>query len=127
MTKQHDHMAPDLEVSTRLLGSRIQFRDGSTTRLGVNHIAKKLFREGRTGVILDLSEMLSRHCRQTGTTPEALAGAAEDHKRGSGTGRCALNLTFAPGDFGFRANEGMKDVERIEFEVEFTVRSRKRT
>lgn len=117
----------NFEVSTRLLGSHIQFRDGSTTRLGVNHIAKKLFREGRTGAILDLSEMLSSHCPQAGTTPEALAGAAEAHKQGSGMGKCALNATFAPGDFGFRANEGMKDVERIEFDVEFTVRARKRT
>lgn len=132
MTKQRDDMAgeaerrPDIEVSTRLLGSHIQFRDGSTTRLGINHIAKKLFREGRTGAIFDLSEMLSHHCRQTGTTPEALA-AAEAHKQGPGTGKCALKITFAPGDFGFRANEGMKDVERIDFDVEFTIRSRKRT
>jgi hypothetical protein len=101
---------PGLEVSTRLLGSHIQFRDGSTTRLDANHIAKKLFREGRTGTIHDLSDMLSGYYRQPGTTPEALVGAAA--------------AAEAPGAFSFRANEGMKDVERIDFEVEFTVRSR---
>jgi hypothetical protein len=118
----------NFEVSTRLLGSHIQFRDGSTTRLGANHIAKKLFREGRTGTIHDLSEMLSGYYRQSDTTPEALVGAAaaaEAHEHGTSTEKSALNVSFAPGAFGFRANEGMKDVERIEFDVEFTVRSRK--
>jgi hypothetical protein len=118
---------PGLEVSTRLLGSHIQFRDGSTTRLDANHIAKKLFREGRTGTIHDLSDMLSGYYRQPGTTPEALVGAAaaaEARERGTSTEKATLDVAFAPGAFSFRANEGMKDVERIDFEVEFTVRSR---
>jgi len=119
---------PGLEVSTRLLGSHIQFRDGSTTRLDANLFAKKLFREGRTGTIHDLSEMLLGYYRLVDTTPEAHVGAAaaaEAHAHGTSTEKSSLNVSFAPGAFGFRANEGMKDVERIDFEVEFTIRSRK--
>ena len=119
---------PRLEVSIRLLGSHIQFRDGSTTRLGANHIAKKLFRDGPTGTIFDLSEMLSNHCRQAAAAPEALVGAAaaaEARERGTSTEKPTLNVSFAPGTFSFRANEGMKDIERIDFDVEFAVRSRK--
>ena len=134
MTRQRDDRDSDavdernFEISTRLLGSHIQFRDGSTTRLGANHIAKKLFREGRTGTIRDLSEMLSGYFRQANNPPEALVGtaaAAEARERGTSTEKPSLNVSFAPGTFSFRANEGMKDVERIDFDVEFTVRSRK--
>ena len=136
MTRQRDDVTdaagarPGFEVSIRLLGSHIQFRDGSTTRLNANHIAKKLFREGPTGTICDLSEMLSNYFRRSCTTPEAhigAAAAAEARERGTSTEKPSLNVSFAPGAFSFRANEGMKDVERIDFEVEFAVRSRKRT
>jgi hypothetical protein len=132
MARQRDGMAGNVgfEVSTALLGCHIQFRDGSTTRLGANHIAKKLFREGRTGTIHDLSEMLSNHRRQAAAAPEALVGAAaaaEARERGTSTEKASFNVSFAPGTFSFRANEGMKDVEHIDFDVEFTVRSRKRT
>jgi hypothetical protein len=119
----------DLEVSTRILGSHIQFRDGSTTRLGAQHVARKLFRESRRGTIFDLGEMLSGYFRQPGNTPQALVGvaaAAEARERGTSTEQRTLNVSFAPGAFSFRANEGMKDVERIDFDVEFAVRSRKR-
>lgn len=118
------------EVSTRLLGCHIQFRDGSTTRLGAHHVARKLFREGGTGTICDLGEMLSGYFRQANKTPEALVGAAaaaEARERGTSMEKHTLNVSFAPGAFSFRANEGMKDVERIDFDVEFAVRSRKRT
>ena len=133
MTRQREDVAgvagasPGLEVSIRLLGSHIQFRNGSTTRLDANLFAKKLFREGRTGTIHDLSEMLSDYYRQADSTPEALVGAAaaaEARERGTSTEKATLDVAFAPGAFSFRANEGMKDVERIDFEVEFTVRSR---
>jgi len=135
MTRQREDVAgvagasPGLEVSIRLLGSHIQFRDGSTTRLGINHIAKKLFRDGPTGTIFDLSEMLSGYFRQANKTPEALVGpaaAAEAREQGTSMEKTSFNVSFSPGTFSFRANEGMKDVERIDFDVEFAVRSRKK-
>ena len=134
MTIQRDNMDSDavdelsFEISIRLLGSHIQFHDGSTTRLGANHIAKKLFRDGPTGTIFDLSEMLSNHRRQAAAAPEALVGAAaaaEAREQGTSMEKTSLHASFASGAFSFRANEGMKDIERIDFDVEFTVRSRK--
>lgn len=117
-------------TSTTLLGCSIQFRDGSTARLGVHLIARKLFREARTGRILDLNEMLSGYCRQAGVAPEKVAArsaAAKAPEQGAGPEKPAFTVAFAPGVFGFRANEGMKDIERIDFDVELIVPPRERS
>ena len=135
MTRQRDDEVgasganSGFEVSTALLGSNIQFRDGSTARLDTRQVAKKLFREARTGMIFDLNEMLSGYYERAKVTPEKLVEAdagAEALAQRAYTSRHTLNSAFPPGTFSFRANEGMKDIERIDFDVEFAVRSRKR-
>ena len=74
------------DVSTKMLGSDVEFHDGSTLRLNDDQSEEQLFLDIKTGKTLDTHELVSFLLARTGTTKQSLVGpvaVAEAFERAS--------------------------------------------
>jgi len=119
-----------LDVSHKILGSDVELQDGSLVRLDVGQTETKLFRERRTGKIFDTLEMISALLMKTKTRKQDLikaAAIAEAVEKGICVGKPNLEISFTPGSVELCLGDTARDIKRIVFDVEFTVRPRKDT
>jgi len=93
------------DVSDKILGSDIEFHDGSKLRLGPERTEEKLFRDAKTGLLLNTIELISHLLRKTGTTRQSLikpAAMQEAFDKGICVGKPDLDVSFTPGSEIFR-------------------------
>ena len=108
------------EVSTRLLGCIVEFRDGSSARVDEEQLKKKLFRETRTRKLYDAEQMLLAFHQQSPEHFVGPAATAQALEKGASTDKPDLHVAFPPGEIFFRSNSGITDVARVVFDLEFT-------
>jgi HEPN domain-containing protein len=116
------------DVSDTILGSDILFHDETNVRLGPEQTNKKIFRDLRTGNLFDTREMISNLLIKTNTRKQDLvksAAIAEAIVKGICVGKPDLNISFTPGSFDFCFGDKPRDIKRIVFDVEMTVRPKK--
>lgn len=114
-------------VSTEILGSDAEFHDGSSERLGPERRDDKIFRI-QTGQLLDTREMISYLLAKTNTRKQDLikpAAAAEAFEKGVCVGKPSLDMSFTPGSCELWVGDTRRDIKRIVFDVEMTVRPKK--
>jgi hypothetical protein len=115
------------DVSTEILGSDAEFHDGSSERLGPERTDDKIFRI-QTGQLLDTREMISYLLAKTNTRKQDLikpAAAAEAFEKGVCVGKPSLDMSFTPGSCELWIGDTRRDIKRIVFDVEMTVRPKK--
>jgi hypothetical protein len=116
------------DVSDRILGSDVEFIDGSSIRLGPEQTADKVFRQTQTGKLFDTLQMISNLLKRTKTRRQDLikpVAAAEAFEKGICLGKPSLDMSFTPGSFELCLDNSAKDIKRIVFDVELTVRHKK--
>src|SRR5215475_5039415 len=112
-------------VSTKVLGSDVEFHDGSKLRLGPERTEESLFRDAKTGRTLNTKELISVLLKNADTTKQSLIGAAamaEAFEKGVCVGKPSLDIRFTPGSEIFVGDDSGRDVKRVVFDVELTVR-----
>jgi hypothetical protein len=117
-------------VSDKVLGSDVELQDGSLIRLNADQTEAKLFRETRTGRLFDTLQMISNLLMKTNTRKQDLitpAAAAEAFERGICIGKPNLDMSFTPGSIELCLGDTARDIKRIVFDVELTVRPNKGT
>jgi hypothetical protein len=115
-------------VSNKVLGCDVEFHDGTTARLGPREIGKKIFHETRTGKDFDVQQMISNLLMKTNTRKQDLvkpAALAEAFEKGICFGKPDLHMTCTPGSISVSSKGKLRDVKRIVFDVELTVRPKK--
>jgi len=118
------------DVSDKVLGCDIELRDGSSVRLGAHQVEAKIFREARTGKLFSTLEMISNLLMKTNTRKQDLIkppAAAEAFAKGICIGKPNLEMSFTPGSIELCLDDTPRDVRRIVFDVEVTVRPHKHT
>jgi hypothetical protein len=112
------------DVSTAILGSDVEFHDGSFERLGPERTDDKFFRI-QTCQFLDTREMISYLLAKTNTRKQDLikpAAAAEAFEKGVCIGKPSLDMSFTPGSCELRTGGTTRDIKRIVFDVECKAR-----
>jgi hypothetical protein len=102
----------EFNVSHRILGCAVDFHDGSSQRVD------------ERGATQLLSSCLSR----TRTPKQSLvrrSAIAMAFDKGLFVDKPPIQFTFAPGVFTFASGNASKDIKRIVFDVEFTIRPKK--
>lgn len=115
------------DVSTSILGSDVELHDGSSERLGPERTDDKLFRV-QSGDLLDTRQMISNLLAKTNTRKQDLikpAAAAEAFEKGICIGKPSLDMSFTPGSCELCTGDTPRDIKRIVFDVEMTVRPKK--
>ena len=114
------------DVSTSILGSDVEFHDGSSERVRPERTDDKLFR--MTGQLLDTRQMISNLLAKTNTRKQDLikpAAAAEAFEKGVCVCKPSLDMSFTPGSCELCTDDTPRDIKRIVFDVEMTVRPKK--
>jgi hypothetical protein len=115
-------------VSSRLLGSDVEFHDGTSARLGADQTDSKLFLEAKTGRMFDTREMIENLLQMTNTRKQDLIkppAALEAFEKGVCIGKPSLDMPCTPGSIFLCTGDSRRDIKRIVFDVELTVRPKK--
>jgi len=116
------------DVSNEILGSDVEFHDGSKLRLGPERTEEELFRDAKTGKLLNTRELISYLLMKTGVTVQSLikpAATEEALEKGICVGKPNLEISFTPGSEIFDGDDTGRDIKRVVFDVKLTVRPKK--
>lgn len=117
-------------VSDRVLGCDVLFHDGGSVRIGADQTRRKLFRETRTRKRFDTYQMISNVLMKSNTRKQDLilpAAAAEAFEKGICVGKPSLDMNCTPGSVELMFGKKARDIKRIIFDVELTVRPQKQS
>lgn len=126
-----DHwMHASFDVSNQILGCDVDFHDGPSTRLEKDQVDNKLFLEPKTGRSFSIRDLIGATLKMTNTRKQDLikpAAATEAMEKGICVGKPDLDMRCAPGSISLSVEGEWRDVERIVFDVELTVRPKKQS
>lgn len=114
------------DVSNRILGADVELRDGSAVRIDGAQADTPVFRQTETGILFSMGQMLTNLLVKTNTRKQDLirpAAFAEAFEKGVCIGKPSLDINFTPPGFALCIDDGgARDIKRIVFDVELTVR-----
>jgi hypothetical protein len=116
-------------VSTRLLGCYVEFHDGTPSKtLTAKQATSKVFHEISSGKRFDAREMISNLLRITNTRKQDLirpAAVAEAFENGVAVGKPSIDMDFSEGSVELVLVKKGRDIKRVVFDIELTVRPKK--
>ena len=116
------------DVSDNILGCDVELQDGSSVRLGTESLDDAVFKQSQTGELFNTRQMISNLLMKTNTRKQDLikpAALAEAFEKGVCVGKPDLDIRFTPPGFALCTGDAERDIKRIVFDVEFTIRPKK--